>query len=78
MRRMWMGGRRMRGSVGLWGCLCGVRSGEEGGSSIMAGRVELCRTIACGRRAVREWVCGVCWVVVVGVGMGVSVVVCFR
>ena len=27
--RMRMGGRRMRGSVGLWGCLCGVGSGEE-------------------------------------------------
>ena len=52
--RMWMGGRRMRGSVGLWGCVCGVRCGEEGRSRISAGRVELCRTIACGRRAVRE------------------------
>ena len=52
--RMRMGGRRMRGSVGLWGCLCGVGSEEEALSSIWAGRVELCRALACGRRGVRE------------------------
>ena len=52
--RMWMGGRRMRGSVGMWGCVCGVGcGGEEGRSSVSAGSVELCRTIACGGLAVR-------------------------